>query len=155
MAHNSFPFFRTIHCFRRLLCCTKYSGDILPWDTGVEALSLHWWKLWGEDCCSSALLLTNLSILFQLKETINCIITYVSLFLDRWRFIKSISAESILKNLKSQLFVKILWIYQKSLRMSPFEAFYGRSCNAPIGWSDIISMVFILPDMLEDMEQEM
>ena len=45
--------------------------------------------------------------------------------------------------------------YQESLRMSPFEALYGRSCNTPINWSDPISKVLIGLDMLADMEQEM
>ena len=38
--------------------------------------------------------------------------------------------------------------YQKSLRMSPFEALYGKSCNTPIDWSDPVSMVLIGLDML-------
>ena len=45
--------------------------------------------------------------------------------------------------------------YQGSLRMSPFEALYGRSCNTPINWSDPVSRVLIGTDMLADMEQEM
>jgi len=45
--------------------------------------------------------------------------------------------------------------YQESLRMILFEAFYGRSCNTPISWSDLINRVLIGPDMLADMEQEM
>eukprot|EP00253_Pinus_taeda_P030645 PITA_30645 len=45
--------------------------------------------------------------------------------------------------------------YQKSLRMSPFEASYGRSCNTPISWSDLVSRVIIGPNMLANMEQEM
>eukprot|EP00253_Pinus_taeda_P016147 PITA_16147 len=45
--------------------------------------------------------------------------------------------------------------YQESLRMSPFEPLYGRSCNTPISWSDLVNMVLIGPDMLVDMEQEM
>eukprot|EP00253_Pinus_taeda_P012799 PITA_12799 len=44
--------------------------------------------------------------------------------------------------------------YQESLRMSPFKVFYGRSCNTPINWSDLVNMVLIGPDMLKDMEQE-
>ena len=45
--------------------------------------------------------------------------------------------------------------YQESLRMSPFKALYGQSCNTPIIWSDPVNMVLIGPDMLTDMEQEM
>ncbi len=39
--------------------------------------------------------------------------------------------------------------------MSPFEALYGQSFNAPISCSDPLSRVLIGPDMLEEMEQEM
>ena len=45
--------------------------------------------------------------------------------------------------------------YQESLRMSRFEALYGRSCNTPISWSDPVNKVLIGPDMLADMEHEM
>jgi len=45
--------------------------------------------------------------------------------------------------------------YQESLRMSPFEALYGRSCNTPISWSDLVNMVLIGMDLLVDMEQDM
>lgn len=43
--------------------------------------------------------------------------------------------------------------YQESLRMSPFEELYGRSCNTPISWSDPVSNVLIGPNMLVDMER--
>lgn len=36
--------------------------------------------------------------------------------------------------------------------MSPFDELYGRSCNTPIGWSDLVSRVLIGPGMLADME---
>ena len=45
--------------------------------------------------------------------------------------------------------------YQDSLRVSPFEVVYGQSCNTPINWSDLVSMVLIASDMLADMEHEM
>jgi len=45
--------------------------------------------------------------------------------------------------------------YQETLRMSPFEVLYGRSCNTPISWSDPVSRVLIRLDMLADMEYEM
>ena len=38
--------------------------------------------------------------------------------------------------------------------MSFFEALYGRSFNTPISWSDLVNIVFIGPDMLAEMEQE-
>ena len=44
--------------------------------------------------------------------------------------------------------------YHKYLKMSPFEALYGKSCNTPISWSDTMNMVLIGPDMLAEMEQE-
>lgn len=43
--------------------------------------------------------------------------------------------------------------YHESLRMSPFEALYGHSCNTPISWSDPVNMVFIGPDMLADIKK--
>jgi len=39
--------------------------------------------------------------------------------------------------------------------MSHFEALYGQSCNTPISWSDPLKIVFIGPNMLAYMEQEM
>jgi len=38
--------------------------------------------------------------------------------------------------------------------MSPFEALYGRSCNTPISWSDLVNRVLIGLNMLADMDQE-
>jgi len=45
--------------------------------------------------------------------------------------------------------------YRESLRMSHFEALYGRSYNTPISWSDLVNKVLIEPDMLANMELEM
>jgi len=39
--------------------------------------------------------------------------------------------------------------------MCPFEELYGWSLNTPISWSDPVNKVFIGPDMLVGMEQEM
>jgi len=39
--------------------------------------------------------------------------------------------------------------------MSPFEALYGRICNTPISYSDLVNMVLIRLDILMDMDQEM
>ena len=44
--------------------------------------------------------------------------------------------------------------YQDSLRMSLFEALYGRICNTPISQSDRVNIVLIGPDMLAEMEHE-
>ena len=38
--------------------------------------------------------------------------------------------------------------------MSPFETLYGMKYNAPINWNDPVNMVFIGPDMLKEMRQE-
>ena len=45
--------------------------------------------------------------------------------------------------------------YRESLRMSPFKALYGWSCNTPISWSDPMNRVLIGSNMLTDMEREM
>lgn len=44
--------------------------------------------------------------------------------------------------------------YQESIKMSPFEALYRRSCNTLINWSDLVKMVLIGPDMLKEMEEQ-
>jgi hypothetical protein len=44
--------------------------------------------------------------------------------------------------------------YQESLKMSPLEVLYGRSCNTPVSWSNIVNRVTIGPDMLKEMEQQ-
>ena len=44
--------------------------------------------------------------------------------------------------------------YQESLKMSPFEALYGRTCNTPISQNDLVKRVHISPNMLKKMEQE-
>lgn len=42
--------------------------------------------------------------------------------------------------------------YHESLRMSPFKALYGWSCNTPISWNDLVSRVLIGLDILDEME---
>lgn len=37
--------------------------------------------------------------------------------------------------------------YQESLRMSPFEALYGKNCNTTIIWSDRLNKLLIGSDM--------
>lgn len=44
--------------------------------------------------------------------------------------------------------------FQESLKMSPFETLYGKSCNTPIRWSDPVNNVLVGPDMLKEMEQQ-
>lgn len=42
--------------------------------------------------------------------------------------------------------------YQESMRMIPFEALYGQSCNNPISWSGQLNKILIGQDMLAKME---
>jgi hypothetical protein len=44
--------------------------------------------------------------------------------------------------------------YQASLKMSPFEVLYGRSCNTLVSWSNPINRISFGPDMLKEMEQQ-
>ena len=44
--------------------------------------------------------------------------------------------------------------YHASLRMSPFEALYGRRCKMPVSWDNLIDKVIIGPEMLKDMEEQ-
>jgi hypothetical protein len=44
--------------------------------------------------------------------------------------------------------------YQDSLRMSPFEALYGRKCNNPASWDNPIDRVVLGPKLLKDMEDQ-
>jgi hypothetical protein len=39
--------------------------------------------------------------------------------------------------------------YQESLKMSPFEALYGRQCNIPINWNNPVEKITLGPDMLK------
>jgi len=45
--------------------------------------------------------------------------------------------------------------YLESLKMSPFKALYGWSCNTRISWNDLVNRVLIGIDMLDEMEQEL
>jgi hypothetical protein len=38
---------------------------------------------------------------------------------------------------------------QASLKMSPFEAFYGRKCNTPLSWDNLVDRVIIGMDFLK------
>ena len=42
--------------------------------------------------------------------------------------------------------------YRASLRMSPFEALYGRKCNTPVSWNNPADRVVLGPELLKDME---
>jgi hypothetical protein len=43
---------------------------------------------------------------------------------------------------------------QESLKMSPFEALYGRQCKIPISWNNLADRITIRLDMLKEMEQQ-
>jgi transposase InsO family protein len=42
--------------------------------------------------------------------------------------------------------------YQDSLRMSPFEALYGRKCDTPVSWDNPTDRVVLGLELLKDME---
>ena len=44
--------------------------------------------------------------------------------------------------------------YQESLKMSPFEALYGRQCQTPINWSSTETKLLLGSEMLAEMEAE-
>jgi hypothetical protein len=44
--------------------------------------------------------------------------------------------------------------YQASLRMSPFEALYGRKCDTPVSWETPTDRVVLGLDFLKDMEDQ-
>jgi hypothetical protein len=45
--------------------------------------------------------------------------------------------------------------YQASLKMSPFEALYGRKCNTPISWDNPADRAVVGPELLKEMEEKM
>ena len=45
--------------------------------------------------------------------------------------------------------------YQASLKMSPFEALYGRKCNTPVSWDNPAYRVVVGPNFLREMEEQM
>jgi hypothetical protein len=45
--------------------------------------------------------------------------------------------------------------YQASLKMSPFEALYGRKCNTPVSWDNPTDRAVVGPDLLKEMEEKM
>ena len=44
--------------------------------------------------------------------------------------------------------------YHASLKMSPFEALYGRRCRTPVSWDNPVDRVIVGPEMLKDMEEQ-
>jgi hypothetical protein len=45
--------------------------------------------------------------------------------------------------------------YQDSLRIIPFESFYARKCNTPVGWDNPVDRVVHGPEFFKDMENQM
>jgi hypothetical protein len=45
--------------------------------------------------------------------------------------------------------------YQASLKMSPFEALYGRKCNTPVSWDNPVDRAVVGPELLKEMEEKM
>jgi hypothetical protein len=45
--------------------------------------------------------------------------------------------------------------YQASLKMSSFEALYGRKCNTPVSWDNPTDREVVGPDLLREMEEQM
>ena len=45
--------------------------------------------------------------------------------------------------------------YQTSLKMSQFEALYGRKCNTPVSWDKPTDRAIIGLDLLKEMEEKM
>ena len=40
--------------------------------------------------------------------------------------------------------------FQASLKMSPFEALYGRKCRTPLMWSEVGERPFFRPESIEE-----
>jgi hypothetical protein len=43
--------------------------------------------------------------------------------------------------------------YHESLKMSSFEALYGRKCNTPVSWDNPVDRFVIGPELLKEMEE--
>ena len=43
---------------------------------------------------------------------------------------------------------------QAYLEMSQFEYFYGRKCRTLVTWDNLVNKIFLGPEMLKEMEQE-
>jgi len=44
--------------------------------------------------------------------------------------------------------------YQAILKMSPFEALYGRKCQTPLMWSEVGERSLFGPDMIKEAEEQ-
>jgi hypothetical protein len=45
--------------------------------------------------------------------------------------------------------------YQESLNMNPFEALYGKKCNTPVSWDNLVNRVMVGLELLKEMEEQM
>jgi hypothetical protein len=45
--------------------------------------------------------------------------------------------------------------YHASLKMSPFEALYGRKCNTPVSWDNLADRTVVGLELLKEMEDQM
>jgi hypothetical protein len=45
--------------------------------------------------------------------------------------------------------------YHTSLKMSPFEALYGRNCNTLVSWDNPIDITVVGLDFLKEMKEKM
>jgi hypothetical protein len=45
--------------------------------------------------------------------------------------------------------------YQASLKISPFEALYGKKCNTPVSWDNPADRTMVGLDFLREMEEQM
>jgi hypothetical protein len=45
--------------------------------------------------------------------------------------------------------------YQASLKMRLFEALYGRNCNTPVTWDNLVDRAVVGPDFLREMEEQL
>ena len=43
--------------------------------------------------------------------------------------------------------------YQASTIFNPFEILYGRKCNTPISWSNLVDRLVLGPELLKEMEE--
>ena len=43
--------------------------------------------------------------------------------------------------------------YQALARFSPFEILYGRKCNTPISWSNLVDRLVLGPELLKEIEE--
>ena len=44
--------------------------------------------------------------------------------------------------------------YQASIRMTPYEALYGRPCRSPLGWTKVGESSITGPDLIRDTSEK-